>query len=146
MPKLTKLILAVLILLFTTGSLSFADEVLWDKLQDRAITLYQEKNYEGAVKLQREALEVAKKTFGPENNKVAESMDNLAIYVQAMGDNAEAEDLYGKALAILEKNLKPNDHYLAIFMNYVAGFYRKIGKEDKAKDLEERARKIRAIK
>lgn len=145
MPKFSKSILAMITLLFTS-SLLFADEVLWDKLQDRAITLYQEKNYEGAVKLQREALEVAKKTFGPENNKVAESMDNLAIYVQAMGDNAEAEDLYEKALAILEKNLKPNDHYLAIFMNYVAGFYRKIGKDDKAKDLEGRARKIRAMK
>ncbi len=124
----------------------FADEVLWDKLQDRAAILYQQQKYDEAVKLQREALEVSKKTFGPEDNKVAESMDNLAVYLHATGNDIEAEELYDKALAILEKNLKPNDRYLAIFMNYLASFYRSIGKNDKAKMLEERARKIRKTK
>lgn len=120
-----------------------ADEKLWDELQDRAITLYQKKDYPNAVATQREALAVAVETFGTGHPNVAESMDNLAIYDQALGNNAEAEELYRKALAILEKNAKPGDHYLAIFMNYVAGFFRKIGKEDEARRLEERARAIR---
>ncbi|MBP7055228.1 MAG: tetratricopeptide repeat protein [Candidatus Omnitrophica bacterium] len=141
----TTLFLALIMILSSTCHI-FADEVLWDKLQDRAAILYQQQKYDEAVKLQREALEVSKKTFGPEDNKVAESMDNLAVYLHATGNNIEAEELYDKALAILEKNLKPNDRYLAIFMNYLASFYRNIGKEDKAKILEERARKIRKTK
>lgn len=144
MAKFSKLLL-VTILILSIGP-AFADEVLWDQLQSRAGDLYQQKKYDDAIKLQREALEVAKKTFGEDDNKVAESMDNLAIYLQAVGNNDEAEELYKKALAILEKNLKPNDHYLAIFMNYVAGFYRKIGKTEEAKNLEEKAKKIRAMK
>lgn len=144
MTKPVKSMLAI-ILLLSAGS-AFANEVLWDELQSRAGMFYQQKKYTEAVDTQRKALEAAEKTFGAENNKVAESMDNLAVYVQATGNNDEAETLYKKALVILEKNLKPNDHYLAIFMNYVAGFYRKIGKEDEAKKLEEKAKKIRAMK
>lgn len=124
----------------------YANEKLWEELQDRAIDLYQAKKHQEAVDTQCKALEVAKQTFGAEDIRVAESMDNLAIYSQAVGDNIAAEDLYKKALAILEKKLPPNDHYLAIFMNYVAGFYRKIGKPGEAARLEEKAKKIRAMK
>lgn len=121
-----------------------ADEKIWIELQDRAIDLYQAKQYDEAVATATKALAEAEATFGPEHNNVAESLDNLAIYEQALGRNDIAEDHYLRALAILEKNLPPDDHYLAIFMNYVADFYQKIGKPERAAELRARAKAIRA--
>jgi len=134
----------VIALVITAMAASLAaDEKRWDSLQDEAISLYQQKKYQAAVDTQKLALDEAKATFGDGHMNVAESMDNLAIYYQGLGDNVTAEELYQKALGILEKSLSPNDHYLAIFMNYVAGFYRRIGRPDEAKYLEEKARAIR---
>lgn len=144
MPNALKLTI-VMTLLISIAPV-YANEKLWEELQDHAIDLYQAKKHQEAIDTQSKALEIAKETFGKEDIKVAESMDNLAIYCQAAGDDIAAEDLYKKALAILEKKLPPNDHYLAIFMNYVAGFYRKIGKPEEARVLEEKAKKIRAMR
>jgi len=120
-------------------------EDVWTGLQDRAIDYYQAKEHEKAVETQQKALEVAEKTFGPEDLKVAESLDNLAIYSQATGDNKGAERYYRKAIAIMEKKLPPNDQYLAIFIDYVGSFLVKIGKKEEGAKLKERASRIRLM-
>lgn len=133
--------------LFSSVFLSLADEnaeKAWDDLQEQAITYYQSKEHQKAVDAQAEALKLAEKTFGPEDLRVAESLDNLAIYSQGIGDYAGAEKLYERAMAIMEKKLSPTDHYLAIFTDYVAEFYGRIGKKDKEKELRSRAKAIRA--
>lgn len=134
---------ALLLSLSIASSAAFAQEKLWDDLQEEAITLYQQKKHEEAVATQMKAFEIAKKTFGEESLNAAESMDNLAIYYQALGKNDEAEKMYEAALAIMEKKLPPDDSYLAIFMEYVADFYNKIGKKDREASLRARARSIR---
>lgn len=121
-----------------------ANEKLWLEWTDQAVTLYQQHKYSEAIALAEKALDMAERTFGKDHPNVAESLDNLAIYKQAINKYGEAEDHYKRALAILEKNLAPNDHYLAIFMNYLAKFYRKIGKEGEARSLEEQANLIRS--
>ena len=133
----------IVLLLLALVSPAYPQERLWDDLQEQAITFYQRKQHYNAVATQAKALKVAIETFGPDDLKVAESMDNLAIYNQALGNYAESEKLYEKALSIMEKKLPLNDHYLAIFMDYVASFYKKIGKNDKARELHERVNKIR---
>ena len=153
MNKTIRIILAILVLLSAAiPSYSQADpdaekkanEKLWLKWTDEAVTLYQQRKYSEAIALAEKALDIAEKTFGKDHPNVAESLDNLAIYKQAINKYGEAEDHYKRALAILEKNLAPDDHYLAIFMNYLAKFYRKIGKETEARSLEEQAKMIRS--
>jgi len=145
MKKFLKHII-LLFAIFCTLIPAYADdkEKLWDDLQERAIDEYQRKEHEEAVRTQAKALKLAEEIFGPEDLKVAESLDNLAIYSQSIGDYAGAEKFYERALAIMEKKLPPSDHYLAIFSEYVAEFYARIGKKDKEKELRERAKKIRA--
>lgn len=121
----------------------FAQEKLWDDLQEAAITCYQNKHYAEAVENQRRALIVAEETFGPEDLKVVESLDNLAVYTQALGKNEDAEKMYDRALSIIEKRLPPDDQYRLTFTSYVAGFYKKIGRDQKAEELYGEVDKIR---
>lgn len=125
---------------------AFGQKELWHELQEKAITLYQNNKHEEAVRTQDRALKVAEKTFGPEDLKVAESLDNLAIYSQAVNDNKNAENYYRRALAILEKKLAPDDQYLAVFLDYVGDFLVRTGKEDEGTKLKERAKNIRRKK
>lgn len=136
----------VLLILLLIPTFVFGQEKLWEDLTDKAITLYQQRKHAQAIKVAREALEVAKKTFGPEHPNVAESMDNLATYLTADGNYQEAEALYLQSLALIEKNFGPKSGYLAIFLNYLADFYVKIGKPEEAKKYQERAKAIRAGK
>jgi len=136
--------------LFLTISLVFtpfvlAQEKLWLDLTDEAITQYQQKKYDLAIQTARKALDVAEKTFGPEHANVAESLDNLAVYLQAENKFEEAEKLYIRALGIIEKTFGPESEYLGIFLNYLSKFYKKIGKLDVAKQMEDRAAQIRAM-
>jgi len=139
----------VIIVLFLTVSLVltpfvFAQEKLWLDLTDQAITQYQQKKFDSAIQTARKALEVAEKTFGPEHANVAESLDNLAVYLQAENKFDEAERLYERALKIIEKSFGPESEYLGIFLNYLSNFYKKIGKPGVAKQMEDRAAQIRA--
>lgn len=146
--ELKKILLSLVVVSFLSTDPLYAQdekEKMWDDLQEQAITYYQSKEHEKAVETQGRALKLAEEAFGPEDLKVAESMDNLAIYSQGIGDYAGAEKLYESALAIMEKKLPPSDHYLAIFMDYVAEFYGRIGKKDREKALRERAKAIRAM-
>ncbi len=135
------IILLVLIGAWTLPA--FCQQKLWDELQDKAILLYQQKKHQAAVDTQAEALRVAEATWGPEHINIVESLDNLAIYEQALEHYDIAEKLYERAVPLLEKNAKDNDTYLAMFLDYVGSFYKRIGKEEKAKELKDRARKLR---
>ena len=137
-------IFVILITAFISPAL--CQEKLWNDLQEKAITLYQQKQHEEAVETEEKALMVAEETFGPNDLKVAESLDNLAIYYQALDNYKEAEGLYRRALAIMEKNLSPYDHYLAIFMDYLSDFYAKVGNNIEAERLRNRAKAIRGKK
>ncbi len=53
--------------------------------------------------LYREAVARRQKQFGPAHPKVAESLTNLALFLQNSGDLAAAEPLLRQALAIEEK-------------------------------------------
>lgn len=143
MKTLTKIILMILpLLLFTVPT--NAQETLWNELNTRATTLYQQGQYSEAVKVTKEALEIAEKTFGPSHPSVATSLNNLALLYMEQGKYTEAEPLYKRALAIWEKALGPDHPDVAAVLENMAECYKKIGKDDEAKRLEERAKRIRS--
>jgi len=82
---------------------AYAQETLWDELNAKASTLYQQGQYSEAAKVAEEAWEVAENTFGPDHPNVATSLNNLAVLYKAQGKYAQAEPLYKRALAIREK-------------------------------------------
>ena len=123
-----------------------AQETLWKKLNTKFLTLYHQGLYSEAATVAKEALKVAKNTFGSNHPDVATSLNNLAALYHNQGKYAEAEPMYKRSLAIYEKALGPDHLRVAASLNNLAELYRQIGKEDEAEKLEARAKKIRSDK
>ena len=77
-----------------------------------------------------EALRVVEKTYGPNNSRVATTLNNQAIAYRAQGRYALAESLYNRALETYEKTLGRDHHDTAVVCEDMAKLYRQIGKED----------------
>lgn len=142
MKRIFKIAIAAAVL---SCSVSFAapTEKEWQNLTDEALDLYHYGNNKEAVAVAEEAVKVAEELFGPDDLRVAGSIDNLATYLSAAGNTKEADRLYRKILSMLQKKLPPDDGYLAIFMDYLAIFYDRIGNTGYAKELRASANKIR---
>jgi len=61
------------------------------------------------TRLYREALERREKEYGPADPKTAESLTDLALFLQRSGDLASAEPLLRRTLAIQERTFGPQD-------------------------------------
>lgn len=142
MKTLAKTTLVMMLVLFFTAFAS-AQETLWNELNAKLVTLYQQGQYSEAAKIAEEALSVAEKTFGPDHTSVATSLYNLATLCGAQSKYVEAEPLHKRALAIYENALRPDHPDVATVLENMAQFYEKIGKKDEARRFEEQAKKIR---
>ena len=63
----------------------FPQEILWDILTEKATTLYEQSQYEEAVKFTKEALKIAEESFGSDHPSVATSLKNLALLYKTQG-------------------------------------------------------------
>ena len=82
--------------------------------------------------------------FGPQDPRLATSLNNLGLVYHAQGKYAEGEPLIKRALAILEKALGPDHPRVATSLENYAALLRKTGRTTEAAKLEARARAIRA--
>ncbi len=80
----------------------------WDMLNQAVIKLHRAGDYELAIVVARQALEVAEKDFGPNHPNVAQSLNSLAEIYSAQGRQKEAEPLYKRARA-MEKNARASE-------------------------------------
>ncbi len=116
---------------------------LWETYMDAATAAYQQGNYPEAEKELAAALKEAE-GFGPQDPRLAMSLNNLAALYHAQGRYAEAEPLYKRSQAIWEKTLGPDHPHVATnLMNYAA-LLRKTGRSNEATEMEARAKAIRA--
>ena len=74
-------------------------------MQNLAITLQWQEEFEGVEPLLREALEIQERLLGDVHPEVARSINNLAVYLWRRGVYAEAETLLRKALEINRETL-----------------------------------------
>ena len=80
----------------------------------------------------RNALKEAEESFGPEDARVATSLNNLAEMYRAQVRHAEAEPLWKRALEIRKKALGPDHPDVSTLMNNLAGAYFELGDFAKA--------------
>ena len=66
-------------------------------------------DYEGAIKCHEKALEIRKKTLGPDHPDVAWSLQKIGLILQSRGDYEAARKCYERALKICQEKLGP-DH------------------------------------
>ena len=124
----------VLVVLFTVST--YAQDTLWNELNDQVVVLYQQGRYSEATKVAKEALKVAKNTFGSDHPNVAQSLNDLALLYKTQGQYTEAEPLYKQALAIREKVLGPDHPDVADSLENYADLLRKLNREEEASVLE----------
>ncbi len=63
-------------------------EYPWERLNERALTLWKQGRYSEAAKVAEEALGAAEKTFGPDHPRVAAPLNNLATFYNSQGKTA----------------------------------------------------------
>ena len=122
---------------------SLAQPSRWEELMAAGARAYQEGRYAKAEQQVKAALKEAE-TFGPEDPRLAASLNNLALLYDAQGNYAQAEPLYKRSLAIVEKALGPEHPDVATALENYADLLRKTKREAEAENLEARAKAIRA--
>ena len=99
--------------------------------------------YAAARPLNERALAIREKVLGPEHPDTANSLDNLALLLQAQGELAAARPLNERALAIREEVLGPEHSDTATSLNNLALLLQAQGELAAARPLNERALAIR---
>ena len=135
-------IIFTMVLVLSFSSSVYAQEVLWEKLNNKAKTLFKQKRYPDALSVAEEALKVAEDTFGPDHPKVAISLNYIAELYVMKGTYAEIEPLYKRALEINEKALGSDNPDVAISLNNLAELYYNQGRYKEAEPLYRQALKI----
>ncbi len=110
----------------------------WQSHMDAGDQAYQQGNYAEAEKQLVGALKEAE-GFGPQDPRLATSLNNLGLVYDAQGKYTEAEPLYKRSLAIWEKALGPEHPDVATSLNNLAELYRGQGKYADADPLYNRA-------
>ena len=110
-----------------------------EQLRDDAALHYQEYDYERASLLYQEALDHLEQSWGPTHITAAIAANDLAEVRRAMGQFAEAEDLYQRAVDILDIFPLEDPKALATVLSNFGLLYVDIGDYPKAEVLLLRA-------
>ena len=99
--------------------------------------------YADAEPLQKKALAILEKAFGPDHPTFAQAMNNLAELFREQGRYADAEPLYKRALATWERAFGPDHPDVAQSLNNLAALYADNGRHSDAEPLYKRSLAIR---
>jgi tetratricopeptide (TPR) repeat protein len=129
-------------LLILACQASFAEDDDPKALNQQANQLIDQGKYQEAIPIAERALEVAKRTLGPEQPETVEALNNLGFVFKMIGAYAKAEPLYQEALRILQKVLGPEHPDTATSLNNLAELYQAMGEYAKAEALLQEALRI----
>ena len=93
-----------------------------------------------ARQLHQQALEVRRRTLGPEHPTTLGSMNNLALVLRAQGDLAAARQLHQQALEVLRRILGPEHPTTLGSMNNLAAVLEAQGAQQQAEQLRQEFR------
>jgi tetratricopeptide (TPR) repeat protein len=120
-----------------------AQQIRWRSMNATIQQLGSEGRYLEAAPVAEEALQLAEKTFGPDDLNVSRSLNNLSVVYRALGKTPETEPLLLRASQIAEKNLSPDSLTLAKVIENLATSYFDDGKFAAAEPLFQRVLNIR---
>ncbi len=139
----TRWLLAGVLSLLLWPACTAAQKTLWEKDNAAGMEAYQQGRYGEAEKRWLAALEEAE-NFGPDDERLATSLNNLAALYYSQGNYAEAEPLFKRSLALREKALGPDHPNLALMLENYAVLLRNMQRNAEAEKMEARAQAIRA--
>ena len=127
---------------FMSPSAMAADKVDWKSLQDEAMVLYRQGNYEEAMVITQKALGIAEKDYGPEHPRAAFSRHILGELYYNKEEYTMAEPMYVQALRIFEKALGRDHLSVALVLTNMAELYLKMNRVDESTSCLTRAQGI----
>ena len=107
---------------------------MWEEQNKKAVQLFRSGRHTEAMAMAQEALKEAEESFGPDDARVATSLNNLAECTRAQVRHAEAEPLWKRALEIRKKRWGRPSRCLHL-MNNLAGAYFELGDFAKAEHM-----------
>jgi CHAT domain-containing protein/tetratricopeptide (TPR) repeat protein len=114
-----------------------------DALNRQVEQLHKQGRIAEAIPLAQKMLAIYEKILGPDDPKVARSLNNLAFLYMATGAFTKVEPLLTRALVIEEKALGPEHREVATSLDNLARLYWVTGAHDKVEPLLTRALAIR---
>jgi TonB family protein len=113
-----------------------------DQLQAEVVRLFAEKEYDKALVLAKQVLEIRERILGPDHLAVAPSLQNVAELLIAKKKHKEAADVYRRSLIIYEKASSVNDpKVIESFGRYIC-LLTTIGRKDEIVDVRKRLFKL----
>jgi Flp pilus assembly protein TadD len=113
-----------------------------DQQNQQLVALDQQGQFVRAAQLGQRILTTRKKLLGENHPDYAESLNNLALLYDLMGDSAKAEPLYLQSREILKKVLGENHPLYATSLNNLAALYDSMGDSAKAEPIYVQSREI----
>ncbi len=99
-------------------------------------------NLDGAVALQRTALDVFTRSCGPDHPDTAQTLDKLGYALRLAGRPAEAVEVHLRAVRLLERVLGTEDPRVAMTLTNLGLAYADAGRAGEAVEAQGRARRI----
>ena len=127
-----------LLIVLVTG-LVYGQVDRWNELNSRCMQLVSSGRPADAIPVGKEALDVAKKTFGTEHVNYGMSLNNLAWAYALSGRYSDAEPLFKKSISVLEKAQSPE---LVRSLINLANMYAAQSKYVEAEDTSSRALEV----
>jgi len=137
----TKISVFVILIFFAT--LIAGQTSVWSELNSKTKTLIDQGRYEDALAPAKAALEIAERSFGPNDTKTAESLNNLGAIYLLQGKYLQADEPLQRAVKIREEKLGPNHSDTVDSINNLGTLYFYKGDYVRAKALHERSLEIR---
>ena len=140
--ELSRLAIVAALLLSLSSCSGPPDEKKWGELMGAGENAFRQQKLDEAQNYFQQALSEAEK-FGPDNFRIAGTLNDLALIPSAKKDFAKAAELSQRALAIDEKVHGPEHLDVAYDLNNTGTYLDFLGQHQKATPLLERSLKIR---
>ncbi len=114
-----------------------------EKLNKRAIQLYQQRKYVSAIPLAERALAIRQKILGNNHPDVVTNLNSLAFLYSRQGKYSQAEPLYQQALQMTKRLFKGDHPRVATSLNNLAFLYSRQGRYSQAEPLYQQALQMR---
>ncbi|GFZ98512.1 CHAT domain-containing protein [Okeania sp. KiyG1] len=99
------------------------EQATYFSLKARINLLKQQGQFDEAIELAKQSLDLARQIWRNENSEIANSLNNLAYLYYSQGKYSEAEPLFQEALAMIKRLFKTDHPLVANSLNNLAYLY-----------------------
>lgn len=140
-----KTLLKLFLIIFLIGSFpvaAYSQEELYNKLNSRLAKLFKSRDYDEAIKVAEQIVDVAKKTYGEKHPFVSVSLNNMGLLHMARKEYTKAVSVYEKSLKMAEELLGKKNQNLVSILTQLVKCCNELGEYEKSGKYQERIDEI----